>query len=101
MSNRRLQLVAANTRLSVVTETWPPEINGVAHTINRLVQGLRAYGGYHIQLVRPRQTALEQAQHDNDFQEYLVNGLTLLLQGSPLGLPAIPRPETLVEKAPP
>lgn len=77
MSNRRLQLVAANTRLSVVTETWPPEINGVAHTINRLVQGLRAYGGYHIQLVRPRQTALEQAQHDNDFQEYLVNGLTL------------------------
>ena len=28
-------------RLAVVTETYPPEVNGVAMTVSRLVQGLR------------------------------------------------------------
>lgn len=72
-----LQLVRSNTRLTVVTETWPPEINGVAHTIHCLVEGLRARRNYHIQLVRPRQQAQEQPRHENGFHEYLVNGLTL------------------------
>lgn len=77
MSKPSLQLVSSNTRLSVVTETWPPEINGVARTISQMVTGLRAHGGYHIQLVRPRQTARDKALHADGFQEYLVNGLTL------------------------
>ena len=77
MSKPNLQLVTYKTRLSVVTETWPPEINGVAHTISQVVAGLRTHGSYHIQLVRPRQTARDQALLANDFQEYLVNGLTL------------------------
>ncbi len=67
----------ANTRLSIVTETWPPEINGVAHTINQMVAGLRTRGGYHLQLVRPRQMAHEKARREDGFQEHLVNGLTL------------------------
>ncbi|WGZ96392.1 MAG: glycosyltransferase family 1 protein [Candidatus Thiothrix putei] len=77
MSNRPLQLVTSLTRLAVVTETWPPEINGVAHTISHLVDGLRQRGGYHIQLVRPRQLAQEKARSEDLFKEYLVNGLTL------------------------
>lgn len=72
-----LQLIHRTTRLAVVTETWPPEVNGVANTIYRLVEGLRAHGGYHIQLVRPRQNPRERATLTEGFQEYLVNGLTL------------------------
>ena len=38
-----------------VTETYPPEVNGVAMTVGRLVQGLRA-AGHHVTVVRPRQS---------------------------------------------
>jgi glycosyltransferase involved in cell wall biosynthesis len=41
-------------RLAIVTETYPPEINGVAVTLAKLVQGLQARG-HDVQLVRPRQ----------------------------------------------
>jgi glycosyltransferase involved in cell wall biosynthesis len=40
--------------LVLVTETWAPEINGVAMTLSRLVAGL-ASRGHRIQVVRPRQ----------------------------------------------
>jgi glycosyltransferase involved in cell wall biosynthesis len=36
-----------------VTETYPPEINGVAHTLAHLAAGLRAMG-HRVSLVRPR-----------------------------------------------
>ena len=42
-------------RLAYVTETFPPEINGVALTAERFVSGLRARG-HVIDLVRPRQS---------------------------------------------
>ena len=64
-------------RLAVITETWPPEINGVANTINHLVKGLRRRGGYRVQLVRPRREPGEKALREADFEEYLVNGLSL------------------------
>lgn len=41
-------------RILLVTETYPPEINGVAMTTQRLVHGLRARGHW-VGLVRPRQ----------------------------------------------
>lgn len=41
-------------RISYVTETYPPEINGVALTVDRFVRGLRARG-HGVDLVRPRQ----------------------------------------------
>lgn len=41
-------------RLAVVTETYPPEINGVALTIERMVNYLLTRG-HTVQLVRPRQ----------------------------------------------
>lgn len=43
-------------RIAVVTETYPPEINGVARTVGLMVDGLLARG-HHIELVRPRQSA--------------------------------------------
>jgi glycosyltransferase involved in cell wall biosynthesis len=39
--------------IALVTETYPPEINGVALTIARLAKGLRARG-HAVSLVRPR-----------------------------------------------
>ena len=30
----------ASLRIAVVTETWPPEVNGVALTLSRLIQEL-------------------------------------------------------------
>jgi glycosyltransferase involved in cell wall biosynthesis len=41
-------------RLAVVTETFPPEVNGVARTIGTMVERLLGRG-HRIQLVRPRQ----------------------------------------------
>ena len=42
--------------ICVVTETYPPEINGVALTLARLVDGLRARG-HVVSVVRPRRHA--------------------------------------------
>lgn len=49
-------LSAAGTalRVAVVTETWPPEVNGVAATAARVVQGLAARG-HALHVVRPHQ----------------------------------------------
>ena len=41
-------------RIAIVTETYPPEINGVAHTMRHLAEGL-AERGHGVQLIRPRQ----------------------------------------------
>ncbi len=41
-------------RIALVTETYPPEVNGVALTVARLAEGLRRRG-HNLQLVRPRQ----------------------------------------------
>ena len=41
-------------RIAVITETFPPEINGVANTMQHLVAGLTGRG-HHLVLVRPRQ----------------------------------------------
>ncbi len=41
-------------RIAIVTETWPPEINGVALTVHSFVEQLSAQG-HEIDLVRPEQ----------------------------------------------
>lgn len=40
--------------VAIVTETWPPEINGVALTVQSLAVGL-AQSGHSVELLRPRQ----------------------------------------------
>jgi glycosyltransferase involved in cell wall biosynthesis len=51
-------------RIAYVSETWPPEVNGVAFTAARCVRHLRA-AGHEVQLVRPRQVG-EAARDDAD-----------------------------------
>ncbi|MGV6476572.1 glycosyltransferase family 4 protein [Azotobacter vinelandii] len=41
--------------IALISETFPPEVNGVANTLGRLCDGLRARG-HHVQVVRPRQS---------------------------------------------
>ena len=43
-------------RIAIVTETYPPEINGVALTVHAFVNEL-ARQGHELHLVRPRQAA--------------------------------------------
>jgi len=40
-------------RIAIVSETYPPEINGVALTVAGLVRGLAA-AGHRVQVIRPR-----------------------------------------------
>ncbi len=63
-------------RVAVVTETYPPEINGVAATIARVVEGLRGRG-HEVQLVRPRQDRGEAAADGPGFAELLMRGLPI------------------------
>ncbi len=60
-------LPAAQThlRIAVVTETYPPEVNGVALTLQRVVLGLREHG-HSVQLVRPRQASEAQQPQTGD-----------------------------------
>jgi glycosyltransferase involved in cell wall biosynthesis len=41
-------------RIAYVTETWPPELNGVSLTVERTVRYLRSRG-HSVELIRPRQ----------------------------------------------
>jgi len=66
-------------RVAVVTETYPPEINGVARTVGLMVDGLLARG-HQIELVRPRQAADNrhpQAKPPNGFDERLTLGFPI------------------------
>jgi glycosyltransferase involved in cell wall biosynthesis len=63
-------------RYAIVTETYPPEINGVALTVQALELGLRARG-HEVLVVRPRQP-----------QEVGEGSATLLVRGA--GLPRYP-----------
>lgn len=47
-------MTARRLHLALITETYPPEVNGVAMTCGRMVDGLRARG-HRVELVRPRQ----------------------------------------------
>lgn len=74
--------------IALVTETWRPEINGVAMTLGRLTDGLRRLG-HRFTLIRPRQHADELPACEPDLREILVSGLPLPgYRGLRCGLPA-------------
>jgi len=69
---------------AVVTETFPPEINGVALTVQSLEQGLRMRG-HAVSVVRPRQAADAASMADTR----LVRGIGLpRYPGLKFGMPA-------------
>lgn len=63
-------------RISLVTETYLPEVNGVAMTLGELVRGMRDCG-HTIELVRPRQFDSEVPCERPRFEEFLVRGIAL------------------------
>jgi glycosyltransferase involved in cell wall biosynthesis len=63
-------------RIAMVTETYPPEVNGVARTVGLMVEGLRRRG-HGIQLVRPRQNDADRATLESGFEEVLVKGIPI------------------------
>jgi Glycosyltransferase len=75
-------------RLALVTETYPPEVNGVAMTLGRLVAGLRARG-HAVEVVRPRQKHEVRSGPDEDL---VVPGLAIPFYDSlRVGLPVLHR----------
>ncbi len=75
-------------RLALVTETYPPEINGVAMTTGRMVEGLLRRK-HQIQLIRPRQRPNDAPAQRGVFEEVLAHGLPIPHYGElKMGLPA-------------
>ena len=63
-------------RVAVVTETWPPEINGVAVTLSKLIHHLGTRQ-HTIQLIRPRQDKYDQGVANEGWSELLLKGLPI------------------------
>ena len=63
-------------RIAFVTETYPPEVNGVAATSARLIEGLRARN-HEVQLIRPRQHHADDGAAGERFHEVLMRGLPI------------------------
>lgn len=75
--------------IAMVTETYPPEVNGVARTVALMSEGLRARG-HTVQIVRPRQRRDDRALDGPGYEELLRPGLpipryTQLKMGLPCG----------------
>jgi len=69
-------------RVAIVTETYPPEVNGVARTVACVVEGLRARN-HGVQLIRPRQARPDAGEapgsggDEERFHEVLMRGLPI------------------------
>jgi glycosyltransferase involved in cell wall biosynthesis len=66
-------------RIAVVSETYPPEVNGVAVTLSKVVDGLRSANNA-VQLIRLRQGGTDAATQDDmyaGYQEVLMRGFPI------------------------
>jgi glycosyltransferase involved in cell wall biosynthesis len=88
-------------RIAVVTETYPPEINGVALTVRGFVDQLTRLG-HAVQLVRPRQPDAPTGEQPSGIDETLVAGAGIPhYPGLRFGLPATRRLRALWTRARP
>jgi glycosyltransferase involved in cell wall biosynthesis len=98
----RLPVTRKSLRIAVVTDTYPPEVNGVAMSLGYFVAGLQRRE-HEVQLIRPRQgseitTGREQIVDigdtpggDGRFQEVLMRGIPIpRYPALKMGLPAKP-----------
>lgn len=75
-------------RIAFVTETYPPEVNGVATTLARIVEGLHQRN-HALQLVRPRQNDDGPVDRGSRFHEVLMRGLPIpRYPGLRMGMPS-------------
>ncbi len=68
-------------RIALVTETFPPEVNGVAMTLGRLVEGL-LQRGHCVQIVRPRQPGVDSSSAREGLSEVLSAGVAIPSYGN-------------------
>jgi glycosyltransferase involved in cell wall biosynthesis len=86
----RLPVSRKSLRIAVVTDTYPPEVNGVAMTLGHFVAGLQRRD-HEVQLIRPRQGNTETAGNDTRFHEVLMRGIPIPRYPTlKMGLPAKP-----------
>lgn len=84
----QLPAIRKSLRIAVVTETYPPEVNGVAMTVAHFIEGLHKRN-HEVQLVRPRQDSSDCAGNHERFHEVLMRGLPIPRYPSlKMGLPA-------------
>ena len=75
-------------QIAIVTETWPPEINGVALTVQSLARGLHRKG-HCVELIRPSQPVDQEVLAHSEFPEILVKSAALpRYPGLRFGLPS-------------
>lgn len=80
-------ILRAAMHIAVVTETYLPEINGVAITMRHMVDVLRRR--HHVTLIRPRQSPQDRAAQAERYAEVLVPAINLpRYDFLKLGLPA-------------
>jgi glycosyltransferase involved in cell wall biosynthesis len=85
---QQLPTTSRSLRVAIVTETYPPEINGVAMTIGRMVAGLQNRQ-HQVQLVRPRQSRDDSPLRQPGLEEVLKPGVAIpRYDALKLGLPA-------------
>ncbi len=71
--------IRRSLRIAVVSETYPPEVNGVAVTLAKVVDGLRT-ANHAVQLIRLRQGGTDAACQDEQlagYQEVLMRGFPI------------------------
>jgi glycosyltransferase involved in cell wall biosynthesis len=74
--------------ICIVTDTYPPEVNGVAMTLARLASGLRDLG-HAVSVLRPFRPRLDERGRDRDPAVGLVRGVPVPgYRGLHVGLPA-------------
>ena len=69
-------IAKAPLHIALVTETYLPEVNGVAITVGRMVEGLTGRG-HKLHLIRPRQHKQDSPQRSALFEETLVAGMPI------------------------
>jgi glycosyltransferase involved in cell wall biosynthesis len=85
---QQLPVARRRLRIAVVTETYPPEINGVAMTLGRFVRALQERE-HQVQLIRPRQGADDLPRDESNLEQVLQPGVPIpRYAGLRMGLPA-------------
>lgn len=88
-------------RVCIVTETYPPEVNGVATTIGHLVRGLLDRG-HRVQLIRPRQEHGDGPRREDGLEVVPQPGVAIpCYRGLKFGLPVARHLRQLWQQTPP
>jgi glycosyltransferase involved in cell wall biosynthesis len=78
----------SHLNIALVTETFSPEINGVAMTLGRIVDGL-LHRNHTVQLIRPKQSNIDAPSNRERLDEKLVKGYPIPLYNNlHFGLPS-------------